>query len=160
MHFVSWCMLQYIRTKVTKCIRQKIRCTFISESLNHIHQDTKPARLITVCKHSLYKQIILRGFRNRFRMQPINTSRIYFNTHETMAPSRGWQEDRNVFSVIFHIRPRFQVVVRASCRFKANSRSVYVFPLASLNVNITKLFCRPHILWFYCFPRRPYWRFQ
>ena len=42
-----------MRTKVTKCIREKIRCTFMSESLNHIDQDTKSAPLIAVCKRSL-----------------------------------------------------------------------------------------------------------
>ena len=44
----------------------------------------------------------------------IDTSRICFNTHETMVSNRGWQWDRNAFSVIFHIQSRFQaVIVRA-----------------------------------------------
>ena len=29
------------------------RCAFVSEPLNHIHQDTKSVRLIAVCKHTL-----------------------------------------------------------------------------------------------------------
>ena len=29
------------------------RCAFVSEPLNHIHQDTKSARLIALCKHTL-----------------------------------------------------------------------------------------------------------
>ena len=37
--FVSWCML-YTRTKVTKCIREKMTMCFRGESLNHIHQNT------------------------------------------------------------------------------------------------------------------------
>ena len=50
--FVSWCML-HIRTTVRKCIVvRKWRCTFVGESLNHIHQDTKSARLIAMCKRS------------------------------------------------------------------------------------------------------------
>ena len=32
---------------------RKWRCTFVAEPLNHIHQDTKPAWLIAVCKRSL-----------------------------------------------------------------------------------------------------------
>ena len=41
---------------VTKCIREKMHntaCYFVGESLNHIHQDAKSARLIAVCKCSL-----------------------------------------------------------------------------------------------------------
>ena len=49
---ISYLGACYIRTKVTKCIREKIRCAFMSESLNHIDQDTKLARLIAVCKRS------------------------------------------------------------------------------------------------------------
>ena len=33
-------------------------------------------------------------------------SRICFNAHETTAPSRGWQWDRNTFTVLFHIQPQ------------------------------------------------------
>ena len=48
----------YRRTKVTKCICQKMTlfsAVFISmcEPLNHIHQDTKSARLIALCKRSI-----------------------------------------------------------------------------------------------------------
>ena len=44
----------YTYTKVTKCIREKMMLyTFIDKPLNHIHQDTKSARLIAVCKRSL-----------------------------------------------------------------------------------------------------------
>ena len=39
--FVSWCM--FVR---------KWRCAFVGKPLNHIHQDTKSARLIAVCKRS------------------------------------------------------------------------------------------------------------
>ena len=49
--FVSRCML-YTRTKVTKRIREKMTMCFVSEPLNRIHQNTKSARLIAVCKHS------------------------------------------------------------------------------------------------------------
>ena len=35
----------------------------------------------------------------------MDTSRICFNALETMAPSRGWQLDRNAFTVISHIQP-------------------------------------------------------
>ena len=48
----------------------------------------------------------------------LNTSQIYFNVHKTMAPSRGWQWDRNTFTVIFHTQPRFQAVrayIEANC---------------------------------------------
>ena len=31
---------------------RKFRCTIVGEPLNHIHQDTKSARLIAVCKRS------------------------------------------------------------------------------------------------------------
>ena len=48
----------YRRTKVTKCICQKMTlfsAVLISmcEPLNYIHQDTKSARLIAVCKRSI-----------------------------------------------------------------------------------------------------------
>ena len=33
---------------------RKWRCTFVVKPLNHIHQDTKSARLIAVCKRSFY----------------------------------------------------------------------------------------------------------
>ena len=59
--FVSRCMLYTY--KVTKYIREKMTlytCTFVGEPLNRIHQDTKSARLIAVCKHSL------RGVRLRY----------------------------------------------------------------------------------------------
>ena len=36
----------------------------------------------------------------------LNTSQIYFRFHKTMAPSRGWQWERNTFTVIFHIQPQ------------------------------------------------------
>ena len=42
-----------------------------------------------------------------------DTSWICFNAHKTMVPNRGWQWDRNAFSVIFHIQSPFQAVVRA-----------------------------------------------
>ena len=32
---------------------RKWRCSFVSEPLNHIHQNTKSAQLITVCKHTV-----------------------------------------------------------------------------------------------------------
>ena len=32
---------------------KKVRCTIVGEPLNHIHQDTKSARLIAVCKRTL-----------------------------------------------------------------------------------------------------------
>ena len=39
----------YIQTKVTKCIREKMTLyTFMAKPLNHIHQGTKSARLVTV----------------------------------------------------------------------------------------------------------------
>ena len=51
--FVSGCML-YTRTKVTKCTHEKMTLYFrIGEPLNHIHQGTKSARLIAVCKRSI-----------------------------------------------------------------------------------------------------------
>ena len=34
---------------------RKWRCTFVGEQLNHIHRDTKSARLIAVCKCSFTK---------------------------------------------------------------------------------------------------------
>ena len=43
----------YIRTKVTKSFVRKLRCAFVGEPLNHIHKDTKSARLIAVCKRSV-----------------------------------------------------------------------------------------------------------
>ena len=48
----------YWRTKVTKCIRQKMTLfsavlISVCETLNDIHQDTKSARLIAVCKRSI-----------------------------------------------------------------------------------------------------------
>ena len=49
---ISYLGACYIRRKVTKCIHDKIRRTFVSESLNHNHQGTKSARLIAVCKRS------------------------------------------------------------------------------------------------------------
>ena len=48
----------------------------------------------------------------------INTSWIYFNAHETMAPSRGWQWGRNV---IFHTKLDFKPLFMP---FEANSGSV------------------------------------
>ena len=51
---ISYLGACYIQTKVTKCIREKITlCTFMDKPLNHIHQDTKSARLIALCKRTL-----------------------------------------------------------------------------------------------------------
>ena len=52
-----------------------------------------------------------------FFVRIMHTSRIFFNAHKTMVSSRGWQWDRNVFSV-----PN-----RCSCLIEANSRSVYYY---------------------------------
>ena len=41
----------YIRRLQNAFVR-KFRCTFMVEPLNHIHQDTKSARLIAVCKRT------------------------------------------------------------------------------------------------------------
>ena len=50
--FVSWCMLYtYEGNKMHSW--EKFRCTFVSEPLNHIHQDTKSVRLLAVSKRSL-----------------------------------------------------------------------------------------------------------
>ena len=48
----------YRRTKVTKCICQKMTLfsavlISVCEPLNYIHQDTKSARLIAVCRRSI-----------------------------------------------------------------------------------------------------------
>ena len=50
---------------------------------------------------------------SRIDSSRMDTSRICFNAHETMVPNRGWQWDRNAFSVISRIQPRFQAVVPA-----------------------------------------------
>ena len=42
----------------------------------------------------------------------IHTSQNCFNVHQTMVPNRGWQWGCNVISVIFHIQPWFQTIVR------------------------------------------------
>ena len=39
-----------------------------------------------------------------------------FTSMPSMVPNWGWQWDRNAFSVIFHIQPRFQAVVRTQPR--------------------------------------------
>ena len=54
---ISYLGACYIRTTVTKwAFVRKWRYTFVGEPLNHIHQDTKSARLIAVCKRSLTYQ--------------------------------------------------------------------------------------------------------
>ena len=55
---VSWCMW-YTRMKVTEnAFVWKWRCAFVhGEPLNHIHQDTKSARLIAVCKRRFSKRV-------------------------------------------------------------------------------------------------------
>ena len=50
---ISYLGACYIRTKVTTdAFVRKWRCTFVAEPLNHIHQDTKSAWLIAMCKRS------------------------------------------------------------------------------------------------------------
>ena len=44
---------------------RKWRCTFVSEPLNHIHQDTKSARLIKVCKRSLSRHVFFYVLKKR-----------------------------------------------------------------------------------------------
>ena len=56
---ISYLGACYIRTKATKCIREKM--TFAGEPLNHIHQDTKSSRLIAVWKRSFIKIIAYLG---------------------------------------------------------------------------------------------------
>ena len=52
--FVSWYMLYtYEGNKVA--FVNKWRCTFVAEPLNHIHEDTKSARLIAMYKWSFSK---------------------------------------------------------------------------------------------------------
>ena len=55
---ISYLGGSYRRTKVTKCICQKMTLfsavlISVCEPLNHIHQYTKSARLIAVCKRSI-----------------------------------------------------------------------------------------------------------
>ena len=38
---------------------RKFRCTIVGEPLNHIHQDTKSARLIAVCKRTVIFELRL-----------------------------------------------------------------------------------------------------
>ena len=60
---ISYLGACYIRTKVTKCIPEKMSLhTFVGESLNHIHQDTKSARLIAVCERSFKARLHGRFF--------------------------------------------------------------------------------------------------
>ena len=47
---ISYLGACYIRTKVTKCIREKMTLCFHGYPLNHIHQDTKSA--LAVCTRS------------------------------------------------------------------------------------------------------------
>ena len=48
-----------IRTKVTKCIREKMTLYVrVGEPLNHIQQETKSARLIALCKRSFFVTIL------------------------------------------------------------------------------------------------------
>ena len=49
---ISYLGVCYIRKKVTNAFVRKWRCVFVCESLNHISQDTKSARLIAVCKRT------------------------------------------------------------------------------------------------------------
>ena len=51
-------LLIYVRRQQEAFVR-KWRCTFVGEPLNHIHQDTKSAWLIAVCKRSLYQRFVL-----------------------------------------------------------------------------------------------------
>ena len=55
--FVSCCML-YTYTKVTKCIREKMTLYFVGAPSNHIHQHTKAARLVVVCKRTLSRRAV------------------------------------------------------------------------------------------------------
>ena len=51
-NFVSWCMLYtYEGNKIHSWENDAVLS--LGEPLNHIHQDTKSARLIAVCKHRL-----------------------------------------------------------------------------------------------------------
>ena len=51
--FVSWCMLYtYDGNKMHSWENDAV--LLLAEPLNHIHQDTKPVRLIAVCKRSLW----------------------------------------------------------------------------------------------------------
>ena len=60
---ISYLGACYIRTKVTKCICEKMTLLMYSvlswvnrEPLNHMHQlDTKSARLMAVCKRSIFR---------------------------------------------------------------------------------------------------------
>ena len=52
--YVSWRMLyMYEGNNMHSWLVRKWCCTFMGEPLNHIHQDTKSAWLIAVCKRSL-----------------------------------------------------------------------------------------------------------
>ena len=56
--FVAWCML-YIHEGDKMAFVRKFRCTIVGEPSNHIHQDTKSARLIAVCKRSFKRRTVV-----------------------------------------------------------------------------------------------------
>ena len=77
--FVSWCMLYtYEGNKMHSWENSAV--AFVVEPLNHIHQDTKSARLIAVCKRTFKAR-----FKRRSSHAPPNVNeleqRILLNLH-------------------------------------------------------------------------------
>ena len=71
----------------------------------------------------------------------LNTSQIYFKVHKTMAASRGWQWDRNTFTVIFHFQPRFQAAVRAYWSKFGKCITIYCLQLCFNMVILIRVVC-------------------
>ena len=59
------------------------------------------------------KQLYFYVMRRKTIVKLSDSNRQFPNLLQTIAPNRGWQWDRNAFTVISLIQPRFQPVVRA-----------------------------------------------